>query len=65
MQVKLEYALTTVERNELKFEYKSYNYIGSPERGEIQYTTRFDYFTVQNPNQFPKDILGVLTNFFW
>ena len=34
MQVKLEYALTTVERNELKFEYKSYNYICSPERGK-------------------------------
>ena len=35
-----------------------------PREREIQYTTRFDYFTVQNQNQFPKDILGVLINFF-
>ena len=34
MHAKLEYALTTVESNELKYEYKSYNYIGSPERGK-------------------------------
>ena len=39
------------------------NYIGSPER-KIWYTTRFDHCTVQNQNQFPKDIPGVLIIFF-
>ena len=48
-----------------KFEYKNYNYIGSPERGKFDiYTTHFDYCTVPNQNQFPKDIPGVLINFF-
>ena len=35
-----------------------------PRERKIWYTTRFDHCTVQNQNQFPKDIPGVLIIFF-